>query len=62
MGKLTIQEIAKILVEKNKLSAKEANQFAAIMFEVIQQGLDSDAAGPSSGFRHSSSSSSYTSS
>lgn len=42
MGKLTIQEIAKILVEKNKLSAKEANQFAAIMFEVIQQGLDSE--------------------
>lgn len=42
MGKLTIQEIAKILVEKNKLSAKEANQFAALMFEVIQQGLDNE--------------------
>lgn len=42
MGKLTIQEIAKILVEKNKLSAKEANQFAAAMFEIIQQQLDKE--------------------
>ena len=40
MGKLTIQEIAKILVEKNKLTPKEANQFAATMFEIIQQQLD----------------------
>lgn len=42
MEKLTIQEIAKILVEKNKLTPKEANQFVAIMFEVIQQQLDTD--------------------
>ena len=42
MGKLTILEIAKILVEKNKLSAKEASQFAATMFEIIQQQLDSE--------------------
>ncbi|MBQ9229608.1 MAG: HU family DNA-binding protein [Prevotella sp.] len=42
MGKLTIQEIAKILVEKNKLSAKEASRFAAAMFEIIQQQLDSE--------------------
>ena len=42
MGKLTIQEIAKILVEKNKLTQKEANQFAASLFEVIQQGLDNE--------------------
>ena len=41
MGKLTIQEIARILVDKNKLSQKEANQFAAVMFEIIQQKLDS---------------------
>ena len=39
MGKLTIQEIAKILVKKNKLRTKEANQFASMMFEVIQQNL-----------------------
>ena len=42
MGKLTIQEIAKILVEKNKLTVKEANQFAALVFEVIQEGLDTE--------------------
>lgn len=42
MGKLTIQEIAKILVDKNKLTPKEANQFAAVMFEVIQQQLSHD--------------------
>ena len=42
MGKLTIQEIAKIHVEKNKLTQKEANQFAASLFEVIQQGLDNE--------------------
>ncbi len=42
MGKLTIQEIAKILVEKNKLTPKEASQFAVSMFELIQQRLDKD--------------------
>lgn len=42
MGKMTIQEIARILVEKNKLSQKEANQFAAVMFEIIQQQLDKE--------------------
>ena len=42
MGKMTIQEIAKILVEKNKLTVKEANQFAATMFEIIQQRLNDE--------------------
>ena len=42
MGKLTIQEIAKILVEKNKLTVKEDNQLAAVVFEVIQEGLDTE--------------------
>lgn len=42
MEKMTIQEIAKILIEKNKLSQKDANQFAAAMFEIIQQRLDSE--------------------
>ena len=42
MSKLTIQEIAKILVDKNKLTSKEANQFAATMFEIIQQQLSHD--------------------
>ena len=39
---MTIQEIAKILIEKNKLSQKDANKFAAAMFEIIQQRLDSE--------------------
>ncbi len=39
MGKLTIQEVARVLVEKNGLTHKEANQFASEMFAVILQRL-----------------------
>ena len=39
MGKLTIQEVARVLVEKNGLTQKEANQFASEMFAVILQRL-----------------------
>ena len=39
MGKLTIQEIAKILVEKNGLDQKAANRFATEMFAVILERL-----------------------
>lgn len=39
MGKLTIQEIAKTLVEKNGLEQREANQFAADMFAIILERL-----------------------
>lgn len=39
MGKLTVQEVAKILVEKNGLEAKEANRFATEFFGVILQRL-----------------------
>ena len=42
MGKLTIQEIAKILVEKSGLSQKDANWFASEMFAIIQQRLEED--------------------
>jgi nucleoid DNA-binding protein/LysM repeat protein len=42
MGKLTIQEIAKILVEKSGLSQKDANRFASEMFAIIQQRLEED--------------------
>ena len=42
MGKLTIQEIAKILVEKSGLSQKDANRFASEMFAIIQQHLEED--------------------
>ena len=39
MGKLTIQEVARVLTEKNGLPAREANQFASEMFAVILQRL-----------------------
>ena len=39
MGKLTIQEVAKILTEKNGLEPREASRFAAEMFSVILQKL-----------------------
>ena len=40
MGKLTIQEVAKILTEKNGLEPREASRFAAEMFSVILQRLE----------------------
>lgn len=42
MGKLTIQEIARVLVEKNGLTPKEANRFATEMFSVVLQHLQED--------------------
>ena len=39
MGKLTLQEIAKILTQKNGLTQREASQFAAEMFSVILERL-----------------------
>ena len=42
MGKLTIQDIAKVLVEKSGLTQKEANKFATEMFSIIQQRLEED--------------------
>lgn len=40
MGKKTIQDIARILVEKNALDARVAEQFVSAMFSVIQQALE----------------------
>ena len=42
MGKLTIQEIARVLTEKNGLEQREANRFASEMFAIIQQRLETD--------------------
>ena len=39
MGKLTIQEVSKILTEKNGLSQQEANVFATELFAIILQQL-----------------------
>ena len=40
MGRLTIQEIAKVLVTKNGLGQSQANRFATELFTVIQERLE----------------------
>jgi nucleoid DNA-binding protein len=40
MGRLTIQEIAKVLVAKNGLEQSEANRFATELFAIIQERLE----------------------
>lgn len=42
MSKLTIQDISKVLIERNGLGKKEASAFANAMFDVIQQALERD--------------------
>ncbi len=42
MGKLTIQEIASILVEKNGFVKKDAKEFVSAMFALIQERLETD--------------------
>ena len=40
MGRLTIQEIAKVLVAKNGLDRSQANRFATELFAIIQERLE----------------------
>lgn len=42
MGKLTIQEIAAVLMEKNGMDKSDANRFTAAMFSLIQERLETD--------------------
>lgn len=42
MGKLTIQEIAAVLQQRNGFDKREANSFVSTMFQIIQERLDSD--------------------
>ena len=42
MGRLTIQDIAKILVTKNGLKQSEANRFATELFAIIQERLENN--------------------
>ena len=39
MGRITIQEVAKVLTEKNKLEQRAANAFATELFAIIQERL-----------------------
>ena len=42
MEKLTINHIASVLVEKYGIAPKDAEQFVAAMFDVIQDGVEND--------------------
>ena len=42
MGKLTIQEIAAVLQQKNGFDKQEANSFVSTMFQIIQERLETD--------------------
>jgi len=42
MEKLTIQEIAAVLTEKNGFSKRDANNFVSALFALIQEGLETD--------------------
>ena len=42
MEKLTTQDLARVLVEQNGMGLREAQQFVTAIFEVIQQGVESD--------------------
>ena len=42
MDKLTLTDIASVLVQKNKLGTKESEDFVAAMFEVVRKGLEAD--------------------
>ena len=42
MGKLSISEIAQVLVDNKGLSQKDAENFVAAMFDIIQTALERD--------------------
>ena len=42
MGKLSINELANVLVEKNELNEGDAQRFVTAIFDVIQKGIDRD--------------------
>ena len=42
MGKLTIQDIAKVLCDRKGLTKKESANFVNEMFDIIQQALERD--------------------
>ena len=42
MGKISIQDLGGVLVERHKLSKKDASGFVSAMFDIIQQELEKD--------------------
>ena len=42
MGKISIQELANVLIERKKMNRRDASLFVSAMFDIIQQHLESD--------------------
>ena len=42
MGKISIQELASVLVERKKMNRRDASMFVSAMFDIVQQRLESD--------------------
>ena len=42
MGKISIQELANVLIERYKMNRRDASAFVGAMFDIIQQHLESD--------------------
>jgi nucleoid DNA-binding protein len=42
MGKISIQELANVLIEKQQMNKRDASEFVSAMFEIIQQHLETD--------------------
>ena len=42
MGKISIQELANVLIEKKHLNKRDASLFVSAMFDIVQQRLETD--------------------
>ena len=42
MGKISIQELASVLVERKKMNRRDASLFVSAMFDIVQQRLETD--------------------
>ena len=42
MGKMTIQDVSRVLSERKGLNKKDASNFVNLMFDIIQQALERD--------------------
>ena len=42
MGKISIQELANVLIEKKRMNKRDASLFVSAMFDIVQQRLETD--------------------
>ena len=40
MGKISIQELANVLIERKKMNRRDASLFVSAMFDIVQQRLE----------------------